>query len=456
MSNLRATLLAPDLGFSTNQVLPGVIGGATPTSSAMMLGSEVNSLNSSVAYSLINTSLPVISSSPIGSIAPAGAVTGAHSINLKDTLKEIRAPVGAVANDTLKEIQLLIDDARPTMGVVDTLQRIRVKYIDSEDCEEGRLSGSARIGVPAHFNKSYTEYFVQITANEPLVFETQLLVIPKNDRLNLRVLRIPQADIRPVDPEINWDSLIDGASASVATGSAPRTKEPTDRELEWKAPGSSTKGWSPNFLKFSLKKPLVGVVWGLKKPLSDKGGHMTAGVLSDLEKPLLGQDYSDFSLKKPHFGQQNCKFLPSKSHFCGPSFGGASRGLEWIKAEIKVLPGYAKFEANRNKPLQNIDRVEHWTFAFNADKKFYKSDWPSDISTSKITKVPIQLALQMGSTMLAEAIQIIGIIDCYTTEGIHYSAEVVAQISKSDEKDLKATVLKGFLIQWEKDHPVTK
>ncbi|KAJ7779409.1 hypothetical protein DFH07DRAFT_765695 [Mycena maculata] len=50
-----------------------------------------------------------------------------------------------------------------------------------------------------------------------------------------------------------------------------------DRPRE--APGSSTKGWSPNFLKISLKKPLVGVVWGLKKPLSDKGGHMTAGVL---------------------------------------------------------------------------------------------------------------------------------------------------------------------------------
>ncbi|KAJ7719544.1 hypothetical protein DFH07DRAFT_784604 [Mycena maculata] len=328
MSNLKATLLAPNLGFSTNQVLPSVIGGATPTSSAMMLGSEILHCQLYLHHLL-------------------------DRLLRQERLLAIRAPVGAVANDTLKEIQLLIDDARPTMGVVNTLQRIRVKYIDSEDCEEGewrasaseilsalqnsigRLSGSARIGVPAHFNKSYTEYFVQITANEPLVFETQLLVIPKNDRLNLRVLRIPHADIRRVDPEINWDSLIDGASASAATGSAPRTKEPTDRELEW------------------------------------------------------------------------------------------------IKAEIKALPGYAKFEANRSKPLQNIDRVEHW-------------------------RLRRSLALQMGSTMLAEAIQMIGIIDCYTTEGIHNSKEVVAQISKSDEKDLKATVLKGFLIQWEKDHPVTK
>ncbi|KAJ7724925.1 hypothetical protein DFH07DRAFT_971035 [Mycena maculata] len=40
--------------------------------------------------------------------------------------------------------------------------------------------------------------------------------------------------------------------------------------MYYKAPGSSTKGWSPNFLKSSLKKPLVEVIWGLKKPLSDK------------------------------------------------------------------------------------------------------------------------------------------------------------------------------------------
>ncbi|KAJ7764571.1 hypothetical protein DFH07DRAFT_1016311, partial [Mycena maculata] len=113
-----------------------------------------------------------------------------------------------------------------------------------------------------------------------------------------------------------------------------------------KAPGISTKGWSPNFLKSSLKKPLIEVVWGLKKPLSDNGNpEKTSGapgdaeiaefgyflshffVKSDIKKPLLGQDHSDFSLKKPHFGQQNRKFSASKSHFCGPSFGGASQGL---------------------------------------------------------------------------------------------------------------------------------
>ncbi|KAJ7735876.1 hypothetical protein DFH07DRAFT_779896 [Mycena maculata] len=297
MSSLRATLLTPDLGFSTNQVLPGIIGGATPTSSATMLGSEVNSLN--------NASLLVVSSSPIESIAPAGAVTG-----------EIRAPVGAVANDTLKEIQLLIDDARPTRGIVNTLQHIRVKYIDSEDC---RLS----------------EYFVQITANEPLVFETQLLVIPKDDSLNLCVLRIPQAVIRPVDPDINWDSLIASASASAAKGSAP------------------------------VQRNLLIANWSGSKPKSRRCRATQSS------RPIVTNLYKTLTV-----------------------------------------------------------------FAFNADKKFYSTS-PTGLP---IFRHPRSAIFPYASLC----------------NRIHYSAEVVAQISKSDEKDPKATVLKGFLIQWEKDHPVTK
>ncbi|KAJ7763987.1 hypothetical protein DFH07DRAFT_770643 [Mycena maculata] len=57
-------------------------------------------------------------------------------------------------------------------------------------------------------------------------------------------------------------------------GSVPYPTGPARRSRRAKAPGSSTKGWSPNFLKSSLKKPLVEVVWGLKKPLSDKGSHV--------------------------------------------------------------------------------------------------------------------------------------------------------------------------------------
>lgn len=60
----------------------------------------------------------------------------------------------------------------------------------------------------------------------------------------------------------------------------------------------------------------------------------------------------------------------------------------------------------------------------------------------------------MRTTALAEAIQMVGIINCYTAEGANYSAEVAAEISKSDDQEPRATVLKAFLLQWEKDHPV--
>lgn len=54
---------------------------------------------------------------------------------------------------------------------------------------------------------------------------------------------------------------------------------------------------------------------------------------------------------------------------------------QWLKDEVKKLPGYAKFEANRARKLQNIDRVEYWRFAFIVDKKFFKTSWPSEISS---------------------------------------------------------------------------
>ncbi|KAJ7713181.1 hypothetical protein DFH07DRAFT_785959 [Mycena maculata] len=50
-------------------------------------------------------------------------------------------------------------------------------------------------------------------------------------------------------------------------------------------------------------------------------------VKSNLRKPLLRQDSSDFTLKKQHFEQQNHKFPALKSHFSGPTFGGSARGL---------------------------------------------------------------------------------------------------------------------------------
>ncbi|KAJ7165492.1 hypothetical protein C8R43DRAFT_1164746 [Mycena crocata] len=103
---------------------------------------------------------------------------------------------------------------------------------------------------------------------------------------------------------------------------------------------------------------------------------------------------------------------------------------------------------------RNVDRVEYWRFAFNVNEHFARKNWPPEISTRAISKTALQLALNMGQTALAEAVQMIKIIDCYTTQGANYSAEVLAQIGKSDDQDPSATILKNFLQKWQNDHPV--
>ncbi|KAJ7442509.1 hypothetical protein B0H11DRAFT_2093975 [Mycena galericulata] len=130
--------------------------------------------------------------------------------------------------------------------------------VDSKECEEGgwrvkssdiisalqnspgRLYGCGRIGVPAHFDGSYTEYFVQMNTDEPigaLAFDPELLVIPRNNRLHLRIGRIPQGSSQPVDPEQGWQASSSVATAteyvSGSSGSVARIKEPTTREIEW-------------------------------------------------------------------------------------------------------------------------------------------------------------------------------------------------------------------------------
>ncbi|KAJ7503974.1 hypothetical protein B0H11DRAFT_2352940 [Mycena galericulata] len=333
-ANLKAKLLDPSLGFTTvNPLTPGVISSPVPAVSQGIL------------------------SDPIDEASRTGS-SGAERTS--------------VVNEEVKDIHLLVDDSRPTSEVVRTFQRVKVAMVDSKECEEGgwrvkssdiisalqnspgRLYGRGRIGVPAHFDGSYTEYFVQMNTDEPigaLAFDPELLVIPRNNRLNLRIGRGWQAS-----------SSVATATESVSgsSGSVARIKEPTTREIEW------------------------------------------------------------------------------------------------LKDRVKILPGYTNFEANRHKNLQNLDRVEYWRFAFNVDQQFYKTSLPAEISTRKITKPAIQQVLQIGTTALAESIQMIGIIDRYTAQGDNYSAEVAAEISKSVQEDPKATVLKAFLIQWEKDHPVAK
>ncbi|KAJ7511667.1 hypothetical protein B0H11DRAFT_2182988 [Mycena galericulata] len=342
MANLKAKLLDPSLGFTTiNPLTPGLISSPVPAVSQGTLSDVIGQLGASHTGSSVS----------------------------KET---------SVINEEVKDIHLFLDDSRPTLEVVKTFQRIKVPMVDSQECEEGgwrvnamdvisalqnspgRVYGSGRIGVPARFDGSYTEYFVQMNSDEPiraLAFDPELLIVPKNNRLNLRISGIPRTNSQPTDLE-------QVPSVATATG------------------------------------PISGSVARIKEP--------------------------------------------------------TTREIEWLKDRIKILPGYTNFEANHHKNLQNSDRVEYWRFAFNVDQQFYKTSWPAEISTRKITKPAIQQALQVGTTALAESIQMIGIIDRYTTQGDNYSAQVATEICKSDQEEPKAMVLKAFLLQWEKDHRVAK
>ncbi|KAJ7760278.1 hypothetical protein DFH07DRAFT_771907 [Mycena maculata] len=328
MPELRAKLLDPALGFTTtNTPLPGAPHNTAPVVATQPGDAEVD-LNS-------NPGQPM----DVESNAAEGRGT---------------------SHELMKEIQLLIDDLRP-MNAINTFQRVKVHAIDSESCEEGewranaheiisalqnsngRLSGLGQIGVPAPFNPSYTEYFVQMVTTEPI----ETLINSGNE---------------PKEPEIELGSPIGStpipAPAPVASASGTARSTPTELELNW------------------------------------------------------------------------------------------------LKNTIRKRPDYTTFEANHNKILQNIDRVKYWRFAFAVDKQLHKSSYPSEISSSKVSKAAIHAALQMQTTALAEAIQMVRIIDLYTTEGANFSAEVAVEIRKSDQEDPKATVLKAFLLNWEKTHPI--
>ncbi|KAJ7813549.1 hypothetical protein B0H13DRAFT_2382367 [Mycena leptocephala] len=120
-------------------------------------------------------------------------------------------PTEPVESDTahvLRSIRLLINDRRSILSTTSTSQRFEVKFIDCDQCMDGewranaseilialqnsigRLAGSGRIGVPDRSDSSYTEYFVEMMTDEPtsiLTTNPQLLIIPKDNRLNFRV-----------------------------------------------------------------------------------------------------------------------------------------------------------------------------------------------------------------------------------------------------------------------------
>ncbi|KAJ7662756.1 hypothetical protein DFH06DRAFT_357694 [Mycena polygramma] len=164
----------------------------------------------------------------------------------------------------LVDVRLLIDDNR-SAGSSSTSQRIQVKLIDRDNCPEGewrantldivealqtsigRLAGSARIGVPDPLDPAYTEYFVELIANEPvrsLAVDTELLIIPKDGRLNLRVNDIAHigahSQFATIAPSTQPAAATSSAS-SASNGARSRVKELTTDEMAWLKKQLSTR-----------------------------------------------------------------------------------------------------------------------------------------------------------------------------------------------------------------------
>ncbi|KAJ7718037.1 hypothetical protein B0H14DRAFT_3901169 [Mycena olivaceomarginata] len=132
--------------------------------------------------------------------------------------------------------------------------------------------------------------------------------------------------------------------------------------------------------------------------------------------------------------------------------------LSWIQQQAAKTPGFVDFKQRHNQRLDNPTRVSYWKFAAAFCSKYYKAQWPSHIDQSSgktIRKNAIEVALGMGTTMLAQAIQMARIVSVYC-DGPHRAPEVVEKLdcetSGSDSSGSES--LADFLTRWEKDHPV--
>ncbi|KAJ7885958.1 hypothetical protein B0H14DRAFT_2698597 [Mycena olivaceomarginata] len=132
--------------------------------------------------------------------------------------------------------------------------------------------------------------------------------------------------------------------------------------------------------------------------------------------------------------------------------------LSWIQQQAAETPGFVDFKQRHNQRLDNPTRVSYWKFAAAFCSKYYKAQWPSHIDQSSgktIRKNAIEAALGMGTTMLAQAIQMARIVSVYC-DGPHRAPEVVEKLdcetSGSDSSGSES--LADFLTLWEKDHPV--
>ncbi|KAJ7752391.1 hypothetical protein B0H14DRAFT_2980425 [Mycena olivaceomarginata] len=118
--------------------------------------------------------------------------------------------------------------------------------------------------------------------------------------------------------------------------------------------------------------------------------------------------------------------------------------LSWIQQQAAETPGFVDFKQRHNQCLDNPTRVSYWKFAAAFCSKYYKAQWPSHIDQSNA----IEAALGMGTTMLAQAIQMARIVSVYCDRP-HRAPEVTSGSDYSGSESLA-----DFLTRWEKDHPV--
>ncbi|KAJ7158059.1 hypothetical protein C8R46DRAFT_1291437 [Mycena filopes] len=166
-----------------------------------------------------------------------------------------RLPLDEHVNIT-REIRLLIDDRRAIGQPAHTSQRVRVNCVDSAGLSQGewradglevlialqtslsKLTGSGRIGVPDRLHPSYTEYFVEFIAEQPietLTVNPDTLVISPDGHLVLRVdctVHLPVSLPATVLCDTGILGVVPGSS-NPPTAIEPGLQEPALREVEW-------------------------------------------------------------------------------------------------------------------------------------------------------------------------------------------------------------------------------
>ncbi|KAJ7886074.1 hypothetical protein B0H13DRAFT_1889352 [Mycena leptocephala] len=209
-NELKQKLLDPKLGFTTNQ--PIIAGAAEPPGPTIAGAAVPPPARADVVLTAPSDVVPSTETTTV-----ALGINSFHFLSMYNPLNNL------LAAQVMKSIQLLINDRRLPSFPINTSQRIDVRFINSDECTEGewranaseilvalqhsvgRLAGAyfipqlVLLSLAIHpeqdrVDASYTEYFVEMTANdhaENFTTDPQLLIIPNNNRLNLRVDCVP-------------------------------------------------------------------------------------------------------------------------------------------------------------------------------------------------------------------------------------------------------------------------